>query len=198
MRAVADELANRVGKACVRNICGLEAELADLAHSEKLTSLLPEGYTMVRSILFDKTPELNWPVLWHQDLTIAVHGKVDIEVYGPWSRKHDVDHVQPPVEVLQNMATLRIHLDPTPASNGALRVIPSSNTVGKIAQDEVAASVLAGEEVVCECDPGDVLLMRPLLLHASSRAEKPSRRRVFHFEYALKECLDPRLKWYVG
>lgn len=196
MRVVADRLAEEAGKACVRNICELEAELADLASSAKLTSLLPNGYTMVRSILFDKTSEQNWPVAWHQDLTIAMKEKFELTEYGPWSQKDGVDHVQPPTAVLQNMATLRIHLDPTPASNGALRVIRSSHALGKLEQAKVASFVECGDEVTCECEPGDVLLMRPLLLHASSRSSAPSRRRVLHFEYALKGSLSSSLAWY--
>ncbi len=48
-------------------------EVRALVDSSALRVLLPdEGLELVRSLLFDKTPESNWPVLWHQDRTIAV------------------------------------------------------------------------------------------------------------------------------
>ena len=37
----------------------------------------------VRALLFDKTPAANWKVVWHQDLTIAVRARRDVEGYGP-------------------------------------------------------------------------------------------------------------------
>jgi ectoine hydroxylase-related dioxygenase (phytanoyl-CoA dioxygenase family) len=44
-------------------------------------------------------------------------------------------------------------------------------------------------------ESGDVLLMRPLVIHASSAAETPQHRRVIHFDYAnvgLAEGLEWR------
>jgi hypothetical protein len=39
-------------------------------------------------------------------------------------------------------------------------------------------------EVSCAVEAGDALLMRPLLLHASSRSTRATHRRVLHLEYA--------------
>jgi ectoine hydroxylase-related dioxygenase (phytanoyl-CoA dioxygenase family) len=93
------------------------------------------------------------------------------------------------------MITIRLHLDDTPASNGALRVIPGSHRFGRI-----PAAALAGyekeNEVVCECMAGDAVLMSPLLLHSSRRSVTPERRRVIHFEYARSADLDRRLTWF--
>lgn len=55
------------------------------------TSAIP-----VRALFFDKTPKANWPVLWHQDLTIAVAERHDREGWGSWSIKAGVPHVEPP------------------------------------------------------------------------------------------------------
>jgi hypothetical protein len=41
---------------------------------------------------------------------------------------------------------------------------------------------------------GGVLLMRPLLLHASQKATRPARRRVIHLEYAACD-LPSGLDW---
>lgn len=149
----------------------------------------------VRSILFDKTPDENWPVAWHQDLTITVVAEREVPGYGPWSRKDGAPHAQAPVSLLQNMVTARLHLDDTPASNGALRVIPGSHLHGRLSLSAVAACDSAAA-VTCECQPGDILLMSPLLLHSSQRSQHPLRRRVIHFEYARANDLDSRLDWF--
>lgn len=195
MRREADRLAENEGSACVRHIRRKSREFDRLARSERLQTLLHEGLSPVRSILFDKTPEENWPVTWHQDLTITVEKKRELEGYGPWSTKDGAVHVQPPVKVLEKMMTIRIHLDHTPTTNGALRVIPKSHKKGKIKSLEVLSN-LDTSEVVCACSAGDVLLMSPLILHSSKRSESPQRRRIVHFEYALLNSLDDRLSWH--
>jgi len=148
---------------------------------------------VARSILFDKTPEENWPVAWHQDLTIALRGQADVPGYGPWSIKEGAPHVQPPTALLENMVTLRIHLDDTPAGNGALAVIPGSHLHGRTPANGVAARVQG--PVICECRTGDVLMMSPLILHSSKRAVAPRRRRIVHFEYARQGDLAENLEW---
>ncbi|MDB6072587.1 MAG: Phytanoyl-CoA dioxygenase, partial [Verrucomicrobiaceae bacterium] len=97
-----------------------------------LLDLVPSGHACVRGILFDKTPDANWLVAWHQDLTVCVQERSEVEGHGPWSVKHGVPHVQPPVELLAEMVTLRLHLDLTHAGNGALRVIPRSHREGRL------------------------------------------------------------------
>jgi ectoine hydroxylase-related dioxygenase (phytanoyl-CoA dioxygenase family) len=167
----------------------------DLAFDPRVLQLLPGRPAPVRSILFDKTPDENWPVPWHQDLTIAVAAEMDVPGYGPWSRKDGTVHVQPPAILLQRMATVRIHLDDTSSENGALRIIPGSHLFGKIPSGMVASHV-GGPIVTCECRPGDVLVMSPLILHSSRKSLNPIRRRILHFEYAQPEDLDPSLSWH--
>jgi len=195
MRVEADRISRGEGSACVRHLREKSRVFDQLAVSERLLGLLPKGLSPVRSILFDKTPEENWPVAWHQDLTITVKEKIESEGYGPWSTKGGAIHVQPPATVLSEMMTLRIHLDETSSLNGALRVIPKSHSKGKISSKDISAHIDASE-FTCECDPGDVLLMSPLILHASKRSEKPNRRRIIHFEYAPLSSLAKALTWH--
>lgn len=143
----------------------------------------PEAF-VVRATLFDKTDAANWKVPWHQDLTIAVRGRRDTEGFGPWSTKAGVQHVQPPTAVLQRMLTVRIHLDPCPASNGALRVMSGSHHFGRLDQNHVASFIDEKLAVTCEANAGDALVMRPLLLHASAQSATPAHRRVLHFDFA--------------
>ncbi len=190
----ADRVAKEAGSACVRHLRSRSECFLNFATSDFLRPLLPRGMRPVRSILFDKTPDENWPVAWHQDLTITVQEQKEVEGYGPWSVKDGAPHVQPPTSLLENMITLRIHLDPTPEENGALRVIPGSHLGGKspspIAEDQEKSAI------TCACEAGDVLMMSPLILHASSRSTKAARRRILHFEYARDEDLDPALAWH--
>jgi hypothetical protein len=195
LRREADIVADAAGSACVRHLRARSMRFDSLSASEALLSLIPAGLRPVRSILFDKTESENWPVLWHQDLTISVAEERQIPGYGPWSHKDGSPHVRPPVSVLEKMVTIRLHLDETAATNGALRVIPQSHRNGRIDTDALRDFNKDGA-VTCECSPGDALLMSPLILHSSRRSESPARRRVIHFEYARDEDLDASLRWF--
>ncbi len=94
------------------------------------------------------------------------------------------------------MVTAWIHLDETISTNGALMVIPGTHWLGKIGPSAIPSLIPSSEVEVCECRPGDVLLMSPLILYSSHRSSEPARRRVIHFEYALRKLLDQQLTWY--
>jgi ectoine hydroxylase-related dioxygenase (phytanoyl-CoA dioxygenase family) len=153
-----------------------------------------QNFFLVRAIFFDKNPEANWSVPWHQDLAIAVEKQIETPGFTGWSVKDGTLHVHPPEEVLANMITMRLHLDDCDAGNGALKVIASSHLAGKIPSNEISRWAGEKEQTVCEVSKGGVLLMRPLLLHSSSPAESPRHRRVLHIEYATQE-LPNGLKW---
>jgi len=193
------EEANRVakteGKSCVRHLRSKSKLFSSLPNTALIRRFIPAEMIPVRSILFDKNIEENWPVPWHQDLTIAVSEKIVIHDYGPWSIKDEVPHVQPPADLIQRMITARLHLDDTPESNGALRVIPGSHHLGKIPSHQIKDHQTSPEPC-CSCQAGDLLLMSPLILHASSRSNPPTRRRVLHFEFAYPADLHPDLKWH--
>lgn len=157
--------------------------------------VVPPGYLPVRSILFDKPAGANWKVAWHQDLTLAVRDRHDVPGYGPWSVKEGVPHVQPPVEFLQRMITLRVHLDDTGEENGALRVIQGSHAQGRLTAAAIADWRSKGAERLCTAAAGEALLMKPLVLHASSPAVVPRHRRVIHLEFAPKGLLPEPLDW---
>jgi ectoine hydroxylase-related dioxygenase (phytanoyl-CoA dioxygenase family) len=149
------------------------------------------GYFVVKSIYFDKPPTSNWYVAYHQDLTISVKDKADTEGYGPWTKKQAQFAVQPPVELLENIFTLRIHLDDTNEDNGALKVVPGSHKK-KIYRPESIDWNNETEEI-CVVEKGGIMIMSPLLLHSSGRTVNNKRRRVIHIEFAsqqLPETLD--------
>lgn len=155
---------------------------------------LPAEPVPVRGIYFDKRLETNWLVAWHQDLTLALRDRIEMPGWGPWSVKDGVPHVQPPVECLEQMLTVRLHLDDADADNGALRVLPGSHRLGRLSAERIAKCRETNAEVLCAAKSGDALLMRPLLLHASSRSTSECRRRVLHIEFAAFPLPSP-LEW---
>ena len=179
--------ARRRGMYAARNLLDLPL-IARLACSAELRSLvepiLGPSAVATRGILFDKVPTANWNVGWHQDQIIAVAERKEVSDFTAWSVKQGVPHVRPPASVLERMLTLRIHLDNCGQENGALRVIAGSHTKGLLEDDAIQRFVDDIEPTVCEVNRGDVLVMRPLLLHSSAPATSPSHRRVIHLEYA--------------
>jgi hypothetical protein len=184
-------------KAGLRNLLATMPTLRELGSSREVTRLvepvLGPTFKLVRGIYFDKTRDANWKVAWHQDLTIAVKERVDTEGFTAWSTKEGVVHVQPPLQILQKMLTVRIHLDDTDETNGALRVIPGSHQHGRLNPSEIA-NWSRQQSSLCCVAAGGVVLMRPLILHSSSAALHPRHRRVVHFEYCSGE-LPAGLRW---
>ena len=176
--------------------------VSDLARSPRMLDLVRPHVTSepfpVRTIFFDKSPGANWLVPWHQDLTLAVHSRAEVPGFGPWSVKDGVPHVQPPVECLEQMLTVRLHLDDAAEANGALRVLPGTHRLGRLSPAQVQAQRARQTDVLCTVAAGDALLMRPLLLHASGRStDATAHRRVLHIEYAAFS-LPAELRWHEG
>jgi ectoine hydroxylase-related dioxygenase (phytanoyl-CoA dioxygenase family) len=183
----------------VRNLLEAVPEVQQLARSAEVRALVepvlgPDCF-VVRGILFDKTPEANWKVSWHQDLTIAVREQREVPGFGPWSEKAGIVHVQPPAEVLEQMLTVRVHLDDCGPENGPVQVIAGSHWTGRLSAEEVARWREEHKAVPCTSAQGGALVMRPLLLHASSPATVPAHRRVVHLEFAAAE-LPFGLQWH--
>jgi len=160
----------------------------------RLREVTGEALHAVRGLFFDKTQGANWPVPWHQDLTLAVKTRHALPGWTNWTVKRGVPHVQPPAEVLTRMITARLHLDDCAADNGALRVIPGSHAGGTLTRKDVDAAKQRDAVTIC-ARAGDALLMRPLLLHASSPAQRPAHRRVLHIEFAPQTLLPGGLAW---
>lgn len=181
----------------LRRIDKLIPQVAHLAKSEILINAAQARLTgtpkLVRAIYFDKSPENNWLVTWHQDKTVAVTEKFEHEHWGPWSMKADVWHVQPPLNVLENMITIRIHLDNTSRENGCLKLIPGSHKHGLLVNQNHEL-IRSNAAVYCEVAAGGALVMRPHVLHASEKSSVSRPRRVLHFEYASYE-LPKDIAW---
>lgn len=176
-----------------------EPGIAKLALSEALLNCvrphLPSPPIAVRGIYFDKSAHANWLVPWHQDLTLALASKADHPAVGPWSVKEGVYHAQASASMLQQMITIRLHLDPTTVDDGPLIVLPGSHKLGLLTPDQITHCRNEHSQHICTANQGDVMLMRPLLLHASSKSTSGNHRRIIHIEYAGFDLPAP-LRWH--
>ena len=171
-------------------------ELKKLVFNEKLSSLLSSiygaTYFLTKAIYFDKPPTSNWFVPYHQDISISVNEKRELTGYKNWTFKKGQYGVEPPLHILENCTTIRIHLDDTSLQNGALRVIPKSHTKGILRTDQKNWDTTT--EHICDVKEGGAMLMKPLTLHASNRTTNGKQRRVIHLEFC-NQMLDKPLKW---
>ncbi len=188
-----------LGHAGSRNLLGTEwcaALSVRLRGSPALEQMLSQ-LVAVQCTYFDKNPEVNWLVSVHQDLSIPVKARVDGCSLTGWNVKEGHTFVHAPLDVLENLIAVRVHLDDSGPDNGPLRVVPGSHLLGRLSSGQQAQRRLDLGESECHVPRGGVLLMKPLLLHASSKAASPRPRRVLHFLYGPKQ-LPLGLEWAVA
>jgi ectoine hydroxylase-related dioxygenase (phytanoyl-CoA dioxygenase family) len=185
------------GRAGARHLMAHTA-VAALAADPRLLRIargaLGPGAVPYRATLFEKSGRANWLVVWHQDTALPLEAYVDAPEWGPWSRKGGHLYAHAPAWALERIVALRVHLDASTSENGPLRVIPGSHAKGLLEDDEVFARARRGDDVACLVDRGGVLAMRPLLIHASSKARGDEPRRVLHLEYADSLELRPGIR----
>jgi len=151
-----------------------------------------KGYFITKSIYFDKPEKSNWFVAYHQDLTISVNKKTETANFENWTVKQNQFAVQPPKEILEDNFTIRIHLDKTTKDNGALKVINNSHSKGILRIENMDFE--KEKETMCEVEKGGIMIMKPLLFHASNKTTNNERRRVIHIELS-KQQLPEDLEW---
>jgi hypothetical protein len=182
----------------VRNLLQLSPPIRQLAALPEVrqfvTPILGEGAFATRAIFFDKVEGANWALGWHQDSVIAVRERLDVPGFIAWGQKAGVWQVQPPPEIMARMLAVRVHLDDCGPDNGPLRVIPGSHRHGWL-DNEIANWKQEIPAVSCLVHSGGVVVMCPLILHASSKALEPAHRRVIHIEFA-SEPLPAGLEWH--
>ena len=159
---------------------------------ELLTSILGDEFVCVRALYFDKNPENTWSLPWHKDMTIAVKdNSIASDDFSKPTTKSGVPHLEASTDILNNMLTLRIHLDDVTDENGPLEVIAGSHATGKqVTPDGKSEFVFARA--------GDVLAMRPLISHKSGSSKPGTKmhRRILHFEFSGDPVLPNGLQWY--
>jgi ectoine hydroxylase-related dioxygenase (phytanoyl-CoA dioxygenase family) len=179
-------------RAGMRNLLTLPC-ISELAQHHKLLqavqAVLGRDALPFKATLFDKNPDANWLVPWHQDLTIPVDRQIEHPHWGPWSTKAGVLFVQPPTPILEEILAVRVHLDRCSSNNGALKVLPKTHQMGRLAPAQIAELRQQIPAHTCVVNAGGIVLMRPLLLHASSKSSIEDHRRVIHFEYSTQEFI---------
>jgi Phytanoyl-CoA dioxygenase (PhyH) len=158
------------------------------------SALMVRPARAVRVLFFDKRPDANWAVPWHQDRTIAVKARADVAGFAPWTIKRGVHHVEPPADILAGMLALRLHIDDCESDNGPLLAAKGSFARGAIRAADVRGVVERSEIVTLSASAGDVVAMRGMTVHASHRSTTPKNRRVLHVDFATCELPEP-LEW---
>lgn len=144
--------------------------------------------------LFDKSPVANWLVAWHQDTALPFAERRAVPGWGPWSKKAGVDYALAPAAALAKIVALRVHLDDCTEHNGPLRVLPGTHTLGILSDEQIDDVARRIASFACTVERGGVVMMRPLLVHASSKATEAASRRVLHFDYAAAVTFDDGLR----
>jgi ectoine hydroxylase-related dioxygenase (phytanoyl-CoA dioxygenase family) len=193
-----NEVSARRSRAGIRNALRVPA-VHSLANDEKLVTLarhaLGDGAIPFRATLFDKSPDSNWLVVWHQDTALPLRERKDVHGWGPWSVKEGVICAHAPALALEQVLAIRVHLDNSNNENGPLRVLPRSHTMGVLTDDAIHDLSVNTPAVDCYVPSGGIVLMRPLTVHASSKAKaKEARRRVLHIEYAASLKISSELE----
>lgn len=171
------------GQRCLLDVESVQAVARLLREELILAGILPPEAVAIQAIAFDKTPGTNWKVTWHQDLMFPFDHPVAAPGYDLPSVKAGIAYARPPREVLDELLAVRLHLDDCDATNGPLRVATGSHRHGIMRGADIPEELSRHEEATCLAATGEALLMKPLLLHASSPATAPKHRRVLHYVF---------------
>lgn len=180
----------------IRRLLSEIPELKPLALNENIKKIIikaGQGLFLTKAIYFDKPPQSNWYVTWHQDTTINVTKKIETPGFTGWTKKEGVTGVIPPEDISKNTITIRIHLDDADEHSGALKIIPGSHKK-RLSDEEIAVITQNSISHSCDVQAGGIHLMKPLLLHSSSKLINQKHRRVIHLEFNSTE-LPNGLEW---
>src|SRR5258708_5094427 len=97
------DLESRRSRAGIRHILG-NPVVAAAAQDSRLLGIaqdaLGSGAFPFRATLFDKSPDSNWLITWHQDTALPLQEKRDTPGWGPWSVKEGVAYAHAPASAL--------------------------------------------------------------------------------------------------
>jgi ectoine hydroxylase-related dioxygenase (phytanoyl-CoA dioxygenase family) len=186
----------RRSRAGIRHLLSHPA-VAEIANDPRLLGIAQQvlGYDAFpfRATLFNKNPEANWLITWHQDTALPLREKYETPGWGPWSVKEGVIYSHAPAQTLEQVVALRLHLDDSTEENGPLRVFPDTHRQGVLSDQQVEAIVAGIEGISCLSPVGGIIVMRPLIIHASSKSQSAIPRRV-HVEYATHAAVSAPLR----
>lgn len=185
------------GVYAARNLLDVSPWIRDAWRKSTLPSFIAEmlgpDAGLVRGLFFDKPPSQSWALPWHKDMMISIRATDRVpDGYSEPRLRSGVWCTEPPPSVLQGMLTLRIHLDPMTEDNGPLEVLTGSHLTEK----QLDTANFSAQKVLTGA--GDVLAMRPLLIHCSGRSKEgmTQHRRVVHLEFAGQPRLADGIEWH--
>lgn len=185
------------GRAGIRHLMSVEP-VRELANDRRLLEIadgaLGKPAIPFRATLFAKSAAANWLIPWHQDTALPLAAAFTDPEWVSWSQKGGIRYAHAPAWALSRVIALRVHLDASTSENGPLRAVAGSHMAGVLTDDGVHEYVNSHEQATCLVPSGGVLAMRPLLIHASSKAETDAPRRVLHIEYADALELKPGIQ----
>lgn len=165
-----------------------------LQQQDNLSQFIPTDFVAVQGTYFEKSSTRNWLVHFHQDLSIPVAEKIAAPELQGWSQKEGITFVQASAAILTQLVAVRLHLDACGKTDGPLRVIPGSHQQGRLEPAVIDEFQASRPSIACTATAGAALVLRPLILHASSKATGNSQRRVLHFLFA-PPTLPYGLRW---
>lgn len=152
----------------------------------KILNAIDPRLFLIRSVFTERVVPGDWDSFWHQDMFINATEKVDDKAFTGWEKKTDGYVAVAPEHYLHNAVTVRIHLDDAEESNGAMKVIPGSHQ-RKLLDEEMALLTRNSAAVICDMKACGIQIMKPLLVHATSRGISPKARRVIHLEFNMRD-----------
>jgi ectoine hydroxylase-related dioxygenase (phytanoyl-CoA dioxygenase family) len=185
------------GRAGIRHVLN-HPTVKVVAHNPRLLemaqAILGSAAFPFHATLFDKTPEGNRLLGWHQDVALPLQNKVEAADWGPWSEEDGVIYAHAPASALEHVLALRLHLDDVTEEGGPLRILPGTHGLGILKPEELERHSTYEQPVDCIGARGAVVAMHPLVIHASSKSRSQSPRRVLHIEYAANRELENGLR----
>lgn len=164
--------------------------------AQVLRSLTGRDLVAVAARLLDSARTSEASTQWHQDRVVAVRERLDVDGYGPWTTHVGISHVEPPESVLDQMLVIQVHLDDVAADGHALRILPGTHRAGKLTTETVRHLLETQMPVTPPVPKGALVMMRPLLLHATSASSTTSPQyRVLEIQFAPPEAITP-LQWH--
>jgi Phytanoyl-CoA dioxygenase (PhyH) len=110
----------------------------------------------------------------------------------PWSVKEGVFCAHAPAAALDQIVAIRIHLDDSKQDNGPLRVLPGSHKNGVLSDDVMHDLARTADSVECHIQSVGGVVMKPLIVHSSSKGAIPSRSQT---SAAHRICLGRDAPW---
>ena len=126
----------------------------------------------------------------HHDLSIAVRHQFSDPQFTDWPHKQNMLFVQPPAQYMQQLVAVRLLIDDYQHEHGPLKVVAGTHQYARINESTLPQLRDQKREQEYTLSKGEAVIMRPLIVHSSSKAIQNNVRRVLHFLYAPRDLAE--------